>query len=392
MKNKNSPTDVIPTEVLKNCVDVFSMALSHLANLSFASSVFPRAFKIGHVSPLLKKKGLDIKDPANYRPITNLSTISKILEKLALARIKSNVHASQNFGSFKSAYRAGHSTETALLRITNDLNTSMDKKVCNTLLSLDISVAFDTIDHDVLVQRLNTDFGITDSASKWFQSYLSGRSCYVSVGGSRSCSWTCDSGVPQGSVLGSVLFSVFVSPVSRIFHHFGIRYHQYADDTQLYTEIDPRVGIRSDDLTSCVESVTHWFLLNGLQLNANKTEAIVFGTRQQLDHCQQYSLIQICGADVKVSQCIKTLGVHLDATLSMDVQVSETVKACNFHLRSLRHVRKCLTLDSAKTIACGLVAAKLDYCNSLLSGTSKGNLMRLQRAQNDLARVVLQRK
>ena len=170
MKRKKSPTDVIPTEVLKNCVDVFSMALSHLANLSFASGVFPRAFKIGHVSPLLKKKGLDIKDPANYRPITNLSTISKILEKLALARIKSNVHASENFGSFQSAYRAGHSTETALLRVTNDLNTSMDKKACNTLLSLDISAAFDTIDHDVLVRRLNTDFGITDSASKWFQS------------------------------------------------------------------------------------------------------------------------------------------------------------------------------------------------------------------------------
>ena len=146
-----------------------------------------------------------------------------------------------------------------------------------------------------------------------------------------------------------------------------------------------RVGIRSDDLTNCVESVTHWFLLNGLQLNANKTEVIVFGTRQQLDPCQQYSSIQIFGADVKVSPCIKTLGVHLDATLSMDVQVSETVKVCNFHLCSLRHVRKCLTLDSAKRIACGLIAAKLDYCNSLLSGTSKGNIMKLQRVQNDLA-------
>ena len=184
----------------------------------------------------------------------------------------------------------------------------------------------------------------------------------------------------------------FVSPVSRIFHHYGIGYHQYADDTQLYTEIDPRVGICPDDLTRCVESVNHWFLLNGLQLNANKTEAIVFGTRQQLDHCQQYSSVKICGTDVKISPCIKTLGVHLDAALSMDVQVSETVKICNYHIRSLRHVRKCLTLDSAKTIACGLVAARLDYCNSLLSGTSKSNIMKLQRVQNDLARVVLQRR
>ena len=110
-----------------------------------------------------------------------------------------------------------------------------------------------------------------------------------------------------------------------------IRYHQYADDTQLYTEIDPRVGICSDDLTGCVESVTHWFLLN-----ANKTEAIVLGTwqQQQLLTVQQYSSIQICGTNVRVSPCIKTLNVHLDATLSMDVQVSETVKVCNFHICS----------------------------------------------------------
>jgi hypothetical protein len=137
-----------------------------------------------------------------------------------------------------------------------------------------------------------------------------------------------------------------------------------------------------------VEAVTHWFLENGLLLNSNKTEVIVFGTRQQLAKFDRQSAMRIGESDVHVNNCIKTLGVQLDATLSMDSQVNSIVKSCNYHIRALRHVRKCLTLDSTKTIASGLVIARLDYCNSLLYGTSDKNIMKLQRVQNNLARVV----
>src|SRR6218665_1057830 len=142
-------------------------------------------------------------------------------------------------------------------------------------------------------------------------------------------------------------------------------------------------------LVMCVEEVTRWFHINGLLLNASKTEAIAFGTRQQLVKRSTDTSLKIGDASLEIVDNVKLLGVILDSTLSMDKQVNAVVKACNFHIRALRHVRSCLTPEAAQTISIGLVTSKLDYCNSLLYGTSKANLNKLQRVQNDLARVVL---
>ena len=388
-KCKNSPIDVIPTVVLKRCVDIFAPSLAHLANLSFSSGVFPEKFKLGHVIPLIKKAGSDAQDPSNYRPITNLVTISKILERLVLARLGPHVHTSKGFSSFQSAYRRRHSTETALLRVANDLNTSMESGSKSVLLSLDISAAFDTIDIDKLLLRLDSDFGVCGMASTWFRSYLTGRTCYVAMGDLKSDVWSCDSGVPQGSVLGPVLFSAFVSPISRIMESHGIMYHQYADDTQLYTEVRSPVPSEMEALAQCVSALTFWFLDNGLQLNSSKSEAMILGSRQGLSRMEPVGSLVIGGDRVEVRDDIKILGVHLDPTLSMNAQVKAVIKASNFHIRALRHVRQGLTLESTKMIALGLVTSRLDYCNSLLYGTSKTNTAKLQRVQNDLARVVL---
>ena len=146
IKCKNSPTDIIPTVVIKRCVNVFSSALSHAINMSFSSGIFPGIFKIGHVVPLLKKPGSDANEPGNYRPITNLMTISKVFEKLVLARLRPHLHGSSIFSSHQSAYRSGHFTETATLKVADDLNSNMENKSCSLLLSLDISAAFDMLD------------------------------------------------------------------------------------------------------------------------------------------------------------------------------------------------------------------------------------------------------
>ena len=169
----------------------------------------------------------------------------------------------------------------------------------------------------------------------------------------------------------------------------GIKYHQYADDTQLYTEVRSLDSTQTEALSKCVSALTLWFLDNGLQLNSSKTEAMIFGTRPGLSKLGPVSSLVI-GGDVAVKESIKILGVHLDPTLSMDNQVKASIKACNYHIRSFRHIRRGLTLESAKLIVLGLVTSRLDYCNSLLYGTSKSNLNKLQRVQGDLARVVLQ--
>src|SRR6218665_3810063 len=139
----------------------------------------------------------------------------------------------------------------------------------------------------------------------------------------------------------------------------------------------------------CVEEVTRWFLINGLLLNASKTEAIAFGTRQQLVKRSTETSLKIGDASLAIVDNVKLLGVIFDSTLSMDKQVNAVVKVCNFHIRALRHVRSCFTPEAARAISIGLVTSKLDYCNSLLYGTSESNLDMLQRVQNNLARVVL---
>ena len=168
--------------VIKRCVNVFSSALSHAINMSFSSGIFSGIFKIGHVVPLLKKPRSYVNDPGNYRPITNLMTISKVFEKLVLACLRPHLHASSNFSSYQSAYRSGHSTETATLKVTDDLNSNMENKSCSLLLSLDISAAFYMMDIDTLLSRLHSDFGIAGVASTWLRSYLTDRQCYVAIG------------------------------------------------------------------------------------------------------------------------------------------------------------------------------------------------------------------
>jgi len=139
---KSSPLDCLPVSLLKECADVIAPLLVRLANASFSAGVFPTRYKFGRVIPLLKKPGLNKDDPANYRPITNLCTFSKVLEKLALARLQPHLLSSSNFSRFQSAYRSGHSTETALLRVFSDINVAADGGKCTVLLALDISAAF----------------------------------------------------------------------------------------------------------------------------------------------------------------------------------------------------------------------------------------------------------
>jgi hypothetical protein len=254
------------------------------------------------------------------------------------------------------------------------------------LLSLDISAAFDAMDHKLLIARAKDAFGVTGNALNWLTSYLEGRHFFIALGSSKSDTLPSTTGVPQGSVLGPFLFSMFISPVSFLIQSFGIQHHQYADDTQLYTSLASG-NTGCDNITQCAEAVNRWFLENGLLLNPSKTEATVFGTRKQIAKNQALKPA-FSNTPIDISSTVKILGVKLDSTLSMNSQTAEIVRCANFHTRALRHIRPFLTKDLANTIACGIVNSRLDYCNSLLYGTSSKNLASLQRIQNNLARVV----
>ena len=173
--------------------------------------------------------------------MSNLPFISKILEKVILEQLNEHKVNNDSIEKFQSAYRKYHSTETALLRISNDLLQSMDKKQCCFLVLLDLSAAFDTVNHNILINRLSDRFGVKDDALSWITSYLHNRSNFVSINGSRSSPVVQHCNVPQGSVLGPTFFSDYISPLSHIFDKWGVLFHSYADDTQIYAPFTPGV-------------------------------------------------------------------------------------------------------------------------------------------------------
>jgi len=187
------------------------------------------------------KVGLDRSSPANYRPISNLSTVSTILERLVLARLRPHLTSSKNFSTFQSAYSEGHSTETVLLDVLDSVYSAADDKQVTVLIGLDLSAAFDTVCHETLLQRLQVEFGVSGTALSWIQSFVEGRTQFVKLGQRQSSEVELAVGVPQGSVLGPILFTVYGSPVADVIADHGVRYHQYADDTQLH------LAMRSDN-------------------------------------------------------------------------------------------------------------------------------------------------
>ena len=236
--------DIIPTFLLKSCLDSLLLPITNIINLALSERIFPDSFKSASVRPLLKKHNLPTEDLSSYRPISNLNFISKVLERIIHSRINNHLQTFPSICPFQSAYRKFHSTETALLRIQNDLLLASNQQKVSALVLLDLSAAFDTIDHQILLTRLSSTFGFSDTALSLITSYLTDRSQYITIGEHRSKSAPLTTGVPQGSVLGPLLFTLYTTPIGHILSNCSVP-HLYADDTQLYISFSP-----SDSFTS----------------------------------------------------------------------------------------------------------------------------------------------
>jgi hypothetical protein len=388
----NSPTkscslDPIPTSLLKGCLNALLPYISATVNLSLQSGEVPTLFKSAIVTPLLKKASLDHNMLKNYRPVSNLPFLSKVLEKVVAQQLKKHLSDHSLLEPLQSAYREFHSTETALLKVHDDVCMALDAGKCVLLVLLDLSAAFDTIDHDILLSRL-LDLGITGTPLQWLTSYLNNRHQSVTINGILSSSQTLHSGVPQGSVLGPLLFCIYISPLGQLIRRHSLNFHQYADDNQLYLSFSQSDTSHSIDIMeNAVLDIKSWMTQNKLKLNDEKTEVLLIRSKfsrlpRPIDE------IFIGSSIIELAESARNIGVIFDQHFTFKKHISTTCRSIYFNLRKIGYIRHFLTKDTCQKLVQALLSAKLDYGNALLYGLPSEHIKPLQHAQNTAARII----
>ena len=283
---KHCELDPAPTWLVKRFAVELSPLITCLFNASMKSGCFPSSQKCAVVTPGLKKPTLDPTDLGNYRPISNLTFLSKVLERAAYEQISNYLGNNNLLPDNQSAYRKHRSTETATLKVMSDVYQAMDAGKITLLSLLDLSAAFDTVDHTFLLQRLHHSFGISDNVLLWLESYLTGRTQYVRFNGDVSSTSVVQCGVPQGSVLGPVLFLLYSAGVIYLIEKHGFSVHGYADDLQVYGHcLQTESAALMTNMSVCIEAIGNWMASNRLRLNPSKTEIIWLGSSRRLGHC-----------------------------------------------------------------------------------------------------------
>ena len=281
MKSKHCILDPMPTWLVKECLDVLAPMVTTIVNMSLSSAIFPLEYKCARILPILKQASLDSLVNKNLRPISLLAFLSKVIEREVAHQVSSHLTTNNLYEPFQSAYRVNHSVETALTRVHNDISISLDSGRSVLLIMLDLSAAFDTIDHTILLNRLNTQFGMEGGTLAWFKNYLSGRSQIVTCNNSESPPSKLTCGVPQGSVLGPLLFSLYMAPLGDLIRQLQMSFHCYADDTQLYMSVNPNnTDTEVPKLEQNLEIIQTWMTANLLKLNPNKTEYMVLSSKK----------------------------------------------------------------------------------------------------------------
>ena len=276
-KIKTCAEDTIPAELLKNCLDQILPALVKLVNISLSTGDI-QGLKDSVITPLLKKFDLDRETFSNYRPVANILYLSKLIESVILIQLSNHMNLNEIHIPHQSGYKPSHSCETLLLSLVDNILKTMDSKKCIILLLLDLSAAFDTVDHDRLLSILFNEIGLRGVALKWFSSYLLNRRQAVNIRGQTSTFSNISHGVPQGSVLGPTLFNIYVRNLIRILNEAGFTAHGYADDHQVSKifSIEFQYEAIRCSIPRCLEVIGCWMKASFLKLNSSKSQVIIF--------------------------------------------------------------------------------------------------------------------
>ena len=337
--------DDISSLFLRDGAECISAPVKHIINLSIITETVPAAFKEAKVKPLFKK-GSTL-DPGNYRPVSILSVLSKLLERAAHSQLSEYLEKRGLLFEHQSGFRGGYSTDSCLIGLSDFIKGEIAKGNMVGMVLIDLQKAFDTVDHTILRDKLSA-IGI--SSTKWFESYLSDRRQCVDVGGTRSEFLPVTCGVPQGSILGPLLFLIFINDMNI---SLTCRLSLYADDsTLLFSHHDPAViaSHLSGELSRCKQ----WLVDNRLSLHVGKTECLLFGSKRKLKKVEDFQIL--CdGTPVERKSCVKYLGVTLDENMSGSTHVGNIMKVCAGRLAFLYRNSALLDQKCCKMLYSGMV-------------------------------------
>ena len=379
---KSTGLDGIPARFLKDGASVLKIPIAHIVNTSIVTNTVPNEFKEAKVKPLFKKNKQT--DVGNYRPVSILSSVSKVLEKSVYTQVENYLTDNKLLFDHQSGFRQKFSTDSCLIHLLDHIRTQSSHGLYTGMIMIDLQKAFDTVNHDILCSKLK---GMGFESVEWFRSYLSERQQIVHINDtySKPCKISC--GVPQGSILGPLLFLCYINDMS-ISIDQGCKLMLYADDSAiLFSHKDPE--IISQKLACALESCNNWLIDNKLSLHLGKTESIIFGSKRKVKKVGNFSISSM-GQNLAGQDTVKYLGVNIDQTVSGETIAKNIIHKANSRLRFLYRQASCLNQNSRKILVSALIQCHFDYAASAwYSGLSQTLKKRLQTTQNKMARFIL---
>ena len=387
-----SPADVFPSHVYSDNIELLIPYITDLVNLSLSTGSM-EGLTEAIVRPLLKENGLDTNRLGNYRPVSNLQFLGKLIERVVLIRLQKQMDKINYCNNTQFGYKKHHSTEL-LLKFLNDVLVGVDSRNGVVVLLIDLSAAFDTVGHRKLLNILSNELKISGVALQWFKSFLINRTQRVLVGNCYSDNIELSCGVPQGSVLGPILFNIYVNSLSNVFTTNGFNTLSYADDNSGYHvfSLSSQSQVFNDVIPECIDQLKIWMNRYFLKINEGKTKIIVFGRPVFHINLSQTQVTLNNGETIMITDRIKYLGFYFDKFLTLTSHINKVVSHCYQLLKTTRSYRKYLTQSQIQLIVHCIISSRIDYCNVLLFGAQKVDCInKLQRVQNCASKIVLRK-
>ena len=360
-KGKSVGPYSIPCDLLKMLNELISPLLVILINESFSTGIFPDKLKIAKVIALHKKGATD--DPSNYRPISLLSVFSKIFEKIMHKRLYNFLEVNDILHPLQFGFRKKHSTQHTLISMTETIKKSIDNGKFECAIFIDLKKAFDTVNHTILLKKLE-HYGIRGIPLKWFESYLLNRKQYVSINGYSSEELILRHGVPQGSVLGPLLFLIFINDLPNVSKH--LIFYLFADDTSIHFISTDLLQIQKV-VNRELRKVRKWLEANRLELNIDKINFVIF--RSQQHKVTDNIVLRFGRKSIKQESYVKFLGILLDSNLSWKFHLTELSKKPARTAGLFYKIRHCTAKDTLMLLYHGLFASLLAYGISVWGST-----------------------